>query len=104
MRTNVLVCFNNNDCIVTWINCSLQEAKDYYIGTSFDGKIGMTVIDTDKTFQVTVNGLTYDYKFKGINYDIQVDFRIVLENLTLNESTEVEPQWFYASDKRIITQ
>ena len=38
---NILVCFDDNDYFITKINCTLEEAKEYYIGNDFSYWSGM---------------------------------------------------------------
>lgn len=101
----ILVCFDNNDCLVTKINASLEESKEYYLENSFDGKVAKFVLDTNKNFFVKVidSHDYYEYRFMGIDYK-QYGFDIVLHNVTLDEETRVEPMWFFAYNKRIISQ
>ena len=103
---NILVCFDNNDCLTTRINGSLQEVKKYYIDNFFNGNMAKFVLDTNKPFQMKVEGINDDfitYSFDKINYH-EHGFDIVLNNLPEGYKIEVEPQWFFINNKRIIKQ
>lgn len=101
---NILVIYDNNDCLTTKINCNIEEAKTYYINKSLiAGGLAKMVIDIDKPFTMDIPkmNISYQYQFMGIHYDQQIDFRIHLKNLTTNEITEVEPNWFLVTDRKI---
>jgi len=109
---NILVCFNDNDCMITRINCTLEEAKDYYINNDFSYWSGehnkeeshesRFVLDVDKEFKVSYSNNVLDemtYQLKGVNFS-----ELILENKTLGEETIIEPNWFWKSNNRIIKQ
>lgn len=113
---NVLICFDNNDYLVTRINCTLEEAKEYYLEKSFTywddfvqqeaKRIVKYVIDTDENFNVSYTNNVIepmDYIFRTTNYS-ECGYDIVLLNQTRNEDTEIEPNWFWKSSNRVIKQ
>jgi len=112
---NILVCFNDNDYLITRINCTLKEAKDYYIDKSFtywngekeQAHIAKVVIDVDKSFDVSYKNDILDdmaYIFKTTNNEPYANNPIILLNQTRQEDTEIEPNWFWKNTNRIIKQ
>jgi hypothetical protein len=102
---NILVVFDNNDCLITRMNCDLKDAKQYYIGNYFDGKIAKNVIDTNDNFKIELPNMpTYEYKFNKLNYNAfnGVCGLIELDNITLDNKTYIEPAWFYNSEREVL--
>ena len=116
---NILVCFDNNDYLITKINCDLEEAKEYYLEKSFTywdaltqqeaSHVAKFVLDINKPFNVKYkNNITdpYHCSFSRLleGEEAWSCYNIELKNIVNKELMSVESGWFFKNENRVITQ